>query len=52
MTPSDMTVTPEERTVFLKRQGWTEELPQAEREAIENDWDDARIRMAIDLNLA
>lgn len=52
MTTPDMTVSPEERTLFLKRQGWTEQLPLVEREAIESDWDDARIRMAIDLNLA
>lgn len=46
-------VTNEERFEFWKRQGWKDDVNFKEaNNEIEKTWDDARIRMAIDLNLA
>lgn len=45
-------VTAEERENFLKRQGWSEEMMDFEKEQLEATWPNHLIRMALDLNLA
>jgi hypothetical protein len=49
--PED-TITSEERSAFLRRQGWHDDMSASEKQSIEASWTDADIRMAIDLNLA
>lgn len=48
---SEQSVTAEERQEFLNRQGWKKASPQ-ERERLEEIWTDAKIHMAVELNLA
>jgi hypothetical protein len=45
-------ITTEERSAFLRRQGWRDDMPDAEKQKIEAPWTDTDIRMAIDMNLA
>ena len=43
-----MAITPEEREAFLRRHGWSPELPEADRAEIEAYWgDDDEIEYAI-----
>lgn len=49
MTEQADQVTAEERAAFLRRIGWRPDLPETERKAIEAEWEDSNIRMAVDL---
>lgn len=43
-------VTSEEREAFLNRRGWREASVE-EKELLEQEWSDEKIRMALDLQL-
>lgn len=45
-------LTATQREEFLRAQGWTPELPETEREALENYWTDEDIKMARGLGLS
>lgn len=45
-------VSAEERREFLSRQGWSLSMTPQERQAIEDEWPNHKIRMALDMNLA
>lgn len=42
-----MTITLQQRESFLYSQGWHKDLPESERERIENMFDDEDIEMAL-----
>lgn len=45
--PTDSRLSPQEREAFLRRQGWSPQLPQAQRETIEAQWPDGAIEEAL-----
>ena len=45
--PTASRLSPQEREAFLRRQGWSLEMPQAQRETIEVQWPDGAIEEAL-----
>lgn len=45
--PPNSPLTPQQREGFLRRQGWSPDLPQEQRTAIEREWPDSAIEEAL-----
>ena len=52
MADSEKKITPEQRAVFLRDQGWSEDLEQTTKDQIEASWSDENIEMATKLGFA